>query len=72
MVNMEEKEICRHCGVTEVIPRGKIIYEGREVTEVECKRCGITLVSTKDLPLLDNAFKCANLKCERNAKAGAN
>jgi hypothetical protein len=63
---MQEVEICMWCNKTEVTPKGKEIYEGREVNMVECKRCGIVLVSTKDLPTLDNAFKCANLKCKDN------
>jgi hypothetical protein len=63
----EKPEVCVWCGRTDVVPKGKIMFKGRKVTEVECKRCGITFVSRKDLPLLDNAFRCANAGCPKNA-----
>jgi transcription elongation factor Elf1 len=54
----ENPETCVRCGGTDVVPRGKIIHKGRKVTEVECKRCGIIFVSTKDLPVLDKDQLC--------------
>jgi len=49
----KKPETCVWCGGADVVPRGKITYKGRKVTEVECKKCGITFVSKKDLPIID-------------------
>jgi hypothetical protein len=40
----EKPEPCVRCGGP-TVPRGKEMFKGRKVTEIECKRCGIIFVS---------------------------